>query len=111
MQNPAIILCRYKLAPTPPCAQTHILPTATLFYSLYGMSWRSLTGAAVTWQGCATRTHHLTEELYTCVRLSSCLRHRSPMSLHHKMMALNHRQSLVEFSHAVTSLLQKFSSL
>lgn len=36
MWNPAIILCRYKLAPTPPCAQTmHRTHSYTLLFPLW----------------------------------------------------------------------------
>lgn len=39
MQNPAVILCRYRLAPSPPCAQTmHHTHSYTLLFPLQHIS-------------------------------------------------------------------------
>lgn len=111
IQNPAIILCRCKLAPTPPCAQTmHCTHSYTLLFPL----WHVLEVLDRSCTDLTALCHLESPPPWRALRLCQAqFLFKSQISnvSSSQDTVLNYRQFLAEFFHAVTSLLQKFSSL
>lgn len=111
MQNPAIIVCRYKLDPTPPCAQTmHCTHSCTLLFPLWHIlevldrSCTDLAGLCHLESSPCWRVLHLCQAQFLFkTQLSNV---SSPQDAGPELQTVSCRI----FFHAVTSLQQNFSS-